>query len=319
MLSTSARLLKLLVLLQSRPSWPGGDLAQRLEVTPRSLRRDVERLRELGYPVESVRGVGGGYRLGAGRQMPPLLIDDEEAVAIAVALQSAAAAPVADIGETALRALSKLEQVLPDRLRRQVEAVRSSTVSTPRRSNAPVRTSVLVALARACRDAERVRFDYTSGAARSSRRHIEPFRLVNTGWRWYLVAFDVDRAAWRTFRVDRLAEPTLTGARFVRGEAPDAAETVARAIGSAVYPCRATVRLQLSADDAAVRLGPAAGPVEAESATTSILHTGAPTWANIACYLGLVDVPFEVIEPDELRIALRHKAADLLAAAEPAG
>lgn len=314
MLTTSARLLRLLSLLQARPVWSGADLAERLEVAPRSLRRDVERLRELGYPVDSARGVGGGYRLGAGRELPPLLLDDDEAVTVAVALQSAATGPLLEGGETALRALTKLEQVLPTRLRRQVEALSVSVVLTGRREADTIAPDLLAALARACRDAERARFDYRSRDGKESRRHVEPYRLVSTGRRWYLVAHDLNREAWRTFRVDRISAAQGTGARFARTEQPDAAAMVARAVGLTAYPCQATLRLHLSLEQARDRYG-ASQLLEAETDTTCVLTAGADSWRTIAVYLLGTGTRFTVLGPDEMREAVHELAAELTSSA----
>src|SRR5256884_2809951 len=213
MTQTSSRLLKLLSLLQARRDWPGNELAERLEVSGRTIRRDVERLRELGYPVESLTGPAGGYRLRAGSAMPPLLLDDEEAIAIAVGLRTAARASVTGIEETAVRALVKLEQVLPAHLRRRVGALGAATFTLP--SGGPtVDPQHLTVIATACRDWERVRFAYRSRQGTDSRREVEPHALINHGRRWYLVAWDRGREDWRTFRLDRLARPASTGARF---------------------------------------------------------------------------------------------------------
>jgi predicted DNA-binding transcriptional regulator YafY len=212
MTETSGRLLKLLSLLQTRRDWPGGELAERLGVSGRTIRRDVERLRELGYPVDAVTGPAGGYRLHAGTAMPPLLLDDDEAVAIAVGLRTAAGASVTGIEETSIRALVKLEQVLPSHLRRRVNAL-SSVLATLPASGPMVDPEALTTIAGACRDRERLRFAYRTRDAQESRRHVEPHSLVNLGRRWYLVAWDCDRTGWRTFRVDRLE---LRAARAAR-------------------------------------------------------------------------------------------------------
>jgi len=213
MTETSGRLLKLLSLLQTRRDWPGNELADRLGVSGRTIRRDVERLRELGYPVDAVTGPAGGYRLHAGTAMPPLLLDDDEAVAIAVGLRTAAGASVTGIEETAIRALVKLEQVLPAHLRRRVNALQSVLATLPA-SGPLVDPETLTAIAGGCRERERLRFDYRSRDATESSRHVEPHSLVNLGRRWYLVAWDCDREDWRTFRVDRLERPRPAGTRF---------------------------------------------------------------------------------------------------------
>src|SRR5882762_3180096 len=216
---TSARLLELLSLLQGRRDWPGDELADRLEVSGRTIRRDMQRLRQLGYPVESLTGPAGGYRLRAGSAMPPLLLDDEEAIAIAVGLRTAARASVTGIEETAVRALVKLEQVLPAHLRRRVRALGSATLTLPV-AGPTVDPQHLTVIAAACRDSERLRFAYRSRDGTSSRREVEPHSLVNHGRRWYLVAWDLRREDWRTFRVDRLAEPASTGVRAASRRLP---------------------------------------------------------------------------------------------------
>lgn len=210
MLETSARLLRLLSLLQARPDWAGPELARRLEVTPRTLRRDVARLRDLGYPVHATTGVAGGYRLGAGASLPPLLLDDEEAVAVAVSLRTAASQSVAGLAETALRALAKLEQVLPARLRARTAAIQQATVALPRTAPA-VDPGLLATLATACRDSRALAFGYRSRGGAANQRQAEPYRLVHTGYRWYLVARDTGRDDWRTFRVDRTAACSVPG------------------------------------------------------------------------------------------------------------
>ena len=204
MIETSARLLSLLSLLQVRREWTGAELAERLDVGPRTIRRDVDKLRSLGYPVEAARGVAGGYRLGSGGELPPLLLDDAEAVAVAVGLRTAAAGTIAGIEETSIRALAKLEQILPPRLRRRVSALSQATsafeIDGPR-----IDSDVLAALAGACRDNQILRFGYVAGDQRASRRRVDPAAVVYSGYRWYLVAFDLDRDDWRTFRIDRIS------------------------------------------------------------------------------------------------------------------
>src|SRR5262245_51650675 len=208
MTETSSRLLTLLSLLQERRDWPGGELAERLEVSGRTIRRDVERLRELGYPVESLTGPAGGYRLRAGTAMPPLLLDDDEAIAIAVGLLTAARSSVTGIEENAVRALVKLEQVLPAHLRRRVAALGSATIA-PSFAGPTVAPQHLTLIAAACRDHECVRFAYRRRDGTGSRRDVEPHTLVNLGRRWYLVGWDRGREDWRTFRLDRLSGPAL--------------------------------------------------------------------------------------------------------------
>ena len=309
MWETSARLLKLLSLLQARRDWSGADLADRLEVSERTVRRDVERLRDLGYPVHATRGTDGGYRLGAGAAMPPLLLDDDEAVAVAVGLRTAARSPVTGIEETSVRALAKLEQVLPPRLRRRVAAVADYTVPIPPDSPAPaVDPLVLTTLATACRDHERMRFDYRSHDGTSSVRSVEPHRLVSWGRKWYLVAWDTDRGDWRTFRVDRVEPRTPTGPRFTPRELPehgDVAAYVARGVSSAGFRFQARITVHAPAAEVTARIHPAVGVVEAIDEHTCVLATGADSVETVAVYVGLLDAEVEVSEPPELIARLR--------------
>ncbi|GAA1884559.1 helix-turn-helix transcriptional regulator [Lapillicoccus jejuensis] len=218
MATTSARTLRLLSLLQTHRFWPGPELAERLEVSERTLRRDVERLRELGYPVDAARGSAGGYQLGAGAAMPPLTVEEDEAIAMAVALNGAAQLTSGPLAEASVSALSKVVQVLPPRLRRRAEALRAVTDDSPFARAPEVRADVLATVAQATRDEERLRFRYTAAAGSAPGedrgRHVEPHRLVTVGRRWYLVAYDLERQDWRSFRLDRLREPAGTRARF---------------------------------------------------------------------------------------------------------
>jgi predicted DNA-binding transcriptional regulator YafY len=295
-------------LLQGRRDWSGAALAARLEVSERTVRRDVDRLRDLGYPVHASRGTDGGYRLGAGAAMPPLLLDDDEAVAVAVGLRTAAGGTVAGIEETAVRALAKLEQVLPTRLRHRVNALQSYTVPVPPDRPGPtVDPAVLTLLAAACRDAERVRFDYRGHDGSARIRAVEPHRLVSWGRRWYLVAWDVDRQDWRTFRVDRIAPRTPTGPRFAPRQGPDggAAAYVAQGVSAAAWRHWARVLVHAPAEVVAERINPAVGVVEAVDADTCVLNTGADSITTLAVYLGMLDVDFEVTSPPELVSYLR--------------
>lgn len=229
MADTSARMLRLLSLLQTHRHWPGPELADRLAVSARTLRRDVDRLRELGYPVRASRGVEGGYQLTPGAALPPLVLDDDEAVALAVGLQTAAHSGVDGVAESSVRVLAKVAQVMPARLRRRVEALGAMTVGAPWPATTPaVPAATLTALAVACRDSERVRFGYTSGSGADTSRYAEPHRLVSLGRRWYLVAYDLTRQDWRSFRLDRMGSVTATGERFRPRDLPatDAAEFV---------------------------------------------------------------------------------------------
>jgi predicted DNA-binding transcriptional regulator YafY len=306
MLETSARLLRLLSLLQTPREWTGAELAQRLGVTARTVRTDVERLRGLGYPVHATRGALGGYRLGAGAALPPLLLDDEEAIAVAVGLRTAAAGAVAGIEENALRALTKLEQVLPSPLRRRVSAVATQTVRVPG-SGPVVSPEVLLAVAAACRDREQLRFDYRDHDGTPSLRTVEPYRLVNWGSRWYLVAWDIARADWRTFRADRMAPRTPAGPRFVPRELPDDAVThVMRGVGSAAWRFRARVIVHMPAEAVAARINPSIGTVEPVDESNCTLETGSDSVEMLAVYLGLLGADFTVTGPPELTAALRQ-------------
>src|ERR687887_158086 len=275
MLETSARLLRLLSLLQAHREWSGADLADRLGVTPRTVRRDVDRLRRLGYPVDASPGVGGGYRLGAGAELPPLLLDDDEAVAVAIGLRTAAGGSVAGIEETSVRALAKLEQVLPAHLRRRVSALQAFTVPAPG-SGPTVDSDLLAAIATACRDHESLRFAYRGHAGPPTRGRADPHRLVHLGRRWYLLAFDLDRDEWRTFRVDRIAPPVAPGPRFAPRRLPDddVAAYVSRAMSSARdrYQARVILHAPMAALERKV---PASyGSLEPIDDETCMLHTG---------------------------------------------
>ncbi|WP_433211607.1 helix-turn-helix transcriptional regulator [Microtetraspora malaysiensis] len=311
MLETSARLLRLLALLQTPRDWTGGELAERLGVSGRTVRTDVERLRSLGYPVLATRGSAGGYRLGAGASMPPLLLDDEEAVAVAVGLRTAAGG-VAGNAEASLRALAKLQQVMPSRLRHRVDTLQTYTVPVPSDRPGPaVAPDVLTALAAACRAHERLRFDYTTHAGDAVRREVEPYRLVTWGRRWYLLAFDLDRADWRTFRVDRLTPRVPTGPRFTPRDLPDGdvADYVSGRVSAAAWRYRARVTVHAPAQVVADRISAAVGTVEAVDAGTCVLHTGADNVETLAVHLGLLNADFVVTEPPELVAHLRTLAA----------
>jgi predicted DNA-binding transcriptional regulator YafY len=300
MLETSARLLRLLSLLQARPGWSGPELAERLGVTSRTVRNDVERLRGLGYPVHASPGVGGGYRLGAGAALPPLLLDDDEAVAVAVGLRTAANGGVTGIQETSVRALAKLEQVLPSRLRHRVRAVQAATVEVPA-VGPTVDAEVLTAIAGACRDHQRLRFDYRDHDGSTSVRTVEPHRLVHDRGRWYLVAWDVDRGDWRTFRADRITPRIPTGPRFVPRDPPggDVATYLLRGVGSATWRYRARVTVHAPAALVAARVPPAV-LVAAVDDRTCTADVGSDTPHMLAVYLGMLDADFEVHDPPEL-------------------
>jgi predicted DNA-binding transcriptional regulator YafY len=308
-LGTSARLLKLLSLLQSRRSWTGPELAERLEVGVRTVRRDVQRLRSLGYPVQAAPGIVGGYRLGAGAELPPLLLDDEEAVAVAVGLRTAAGGTVAGIEETSLRALAKLEQLLPPRLRRRVNALHTYTVSLPG-SPPAADANVLATIAAACRDCERLRFHYRSRDGAASRRVVEPYRLVHLGRRWYLVAWDVDREDWRTFRVDRIGPRVSTDRRFAPRKLPqrDIGAYVAAAVSAARDRYQARVLLHAPLVQVASRVPPSYGALEEIDEHTCLLRTGSDWLGGLAVHVAMIGVDFEVLEPPELLEEVRRLA-----------
>jgi len=299
-MTTSARLLRLLTLLQARPVWSGRDLAARLEVTTRSIRRDVERLRELDYPVEAVSGPGGGYRLGSGRALPPLLLDDDEAVAVVLALRTAAAeGSVSGIGELSLSALTKLEQVLPVRLRARVTVVQAATIAIGG-GVTPVPADLLVLLARACQLPERVTFGYARRDGTASSRRVEPYRLVQASRRWYLVARDVRAAAWRTFRVDRMTDVVGTGHRFVVVDPPDAAGFVSEAISSAPYRYQADVVISAPYELMVSRVPATVATVTAIDTDTCRLRSGSDSLDALAMHLALLGCDFSVRSPPEL-------------------
>jgi predicted DNA-binding transcriptional regulator YafY len=306
MYETSTRLLVLLSLLQSRRDWRGADLAERLGVSTRTVRNDVERLRGMGYAIDAVPGPAGGYRMGTGgAAIPPLLLDDEEAVAVAVGLRTAAGGTVSGIEETSLRALAKLEQVLPTRLRGRVNALHSHTITTSQ-SGPTVDAAVLTTIAAAARDRQRLRFDYRTHDGSASIRTVEPHRLVHTGRRWYLLAWDTDRQDWRTFRVDRITPRTPTGPRFTARQPPggDTAAYVARGLDTALFRYRARVTVHAPAQTISQRV-PQAVLVEALDDRTCVVHAGADTPHQLALHLLMLDTDFEVDEPPELIEMLR--------------
>lgn len=315
-MAASSRLLRLLSLLQSRRHWSGPELAERLEVTPRTVRRDVDRLRQLGYPVRSDGGPGGGYELAAGSALPPLLLDEDEFLAVAVGLRQAAAGPVGGAGEATLRALAKLEQVIPPRLRSRLrglyQAFQPITPSDPQ-----VTHERLMILATACRDLVRLSFDYRDRADRQERREVEPHAVVCTHARWYLLAWDRGRGDWRTFRVDRIASEPEAGARFLPRRIPGgkAADFVARSVAVDGYRLKARVLLHAPRARAAGLIPPAAGRLQAEGEDRCLLETGANHPEGLAAHLAMLGVEFEVLEPPELVEAVKELAARLRRAA----
>ncbi|MFI5626461.1 helix-turn-helix transcriptional regulator [Nocardioides sp. NPDC051685] len=321
MLETSARLLALLGLLQSSAGWTGTDLATRLDVSERTVRNDMTKLRELGYPVESVRGPGGRYRLGAGGNLPPLLLDDEEAVAVAVGLR--AATGIAGVAETSARALAKLDQVLPDHLRRKlaavVDAMEAGPVNTD--SNVPdpdVDAGTLQALATAIRDGQGIRADY-----RDEPIEVEPYRLISWQRRWYLVARDPRADTWLPLRVDWLRLKVPGGRPFRPVDPPafngqsDLTEFVVREVARTGWAVHARLVIAAPADEVIARINPAVGTVEPIGPDRSVLITGGDSLEVVAVWIGMLGLDFTVESPPELRdhleiLAKRYAAATTL-------
>jgi predicted DNA-binding transcriptional regulator YafY len=306
MLETSARLLSLLSLLQTRRDWSGAELAERLEVGVRTVRRDIDRLRRLGYPVSATPGAAGGYRLAAGASLPPLLLDEEESVAVAVGLRTAASAGVAGIEETSVRALAKLQQLLPAHVRRRIDALGSATVPYPGTGPA-VDPDLLARIAAACRDHERLRFRYRGHQGEASRRLVEPHRLVHTGRRWYLVAWDTGREQWRTFRVDRMAPGVKADRRFEPREPPveDVAAYVSQSVAAVRNRWQARVLLHAPLADVAGRVPYTVGTLEAVDGRSCLLRTAADWLGGLAVYIADIGVDFEVLDPPELAEQVR--------------
>jgi predicted DNA-binding transcriptional regulator YafY len=299
-MNTSARMLRLLSLLQTHRYWPGGELAERLEVSPRTLRRDVDRLRELGYVVDAVRGVAGGYQLRAGGQLPPLLLEDEEAVAVAVSLQSSAAGGTPGMEETAVQALSKVVALMPPRMRRQMDALRSQTERLPWSSGPALDPALLSTLAQACRDSEPIHFTYTARESGPTDRWVEPHRMVSMGRRWYLVAYDRDRQDWRSFRVDRITEPRTSGHTFRPRDLPaeDALSFVQAGIRQ--MPHRYAVRVRLDADREQVEAVVGRWGTVSGTPGDVVLEMSVDTLEWPMFVLANLDVGFSVESPPEL-------------------
>ena len=345
MANTSSRALRLLSLLQNHRFWPGAELAERLGVSSRTLRRDIDRLRELGYPVTAHPGVDGGYQLAPGSVLPPLVLDDEEAVALAVGLRLATqgaaqgtvtaseAAPGGPAGgnelsdtiaEAAARALAKVTQVMPARLRRRAGAVAAMTESaswgTPRAGQAAaINPDVLATAALACRDSERIRFPYGAASGERTERHVEPHRLVALDRRWYLVAYDLTRNDWRSFRLDRvLGVPQQTGARFRPRALPatDAAEFVRRNVTAAPGAWRVEAVVEAPAAVVRERLGRRAAVTESGPArcTVTIANAENLDWAVIA--LGVTGADFRVLSPPALVVRVADWGGRLTRAAQ---
>ena len=324
MSGTSGRLLSLLSLLQARRDWPGKLLADRLEVSQRTVRRDVDRLRDLGYPVQATMGPNGGYRLDAGTDLPPLLFDDEQAIALAVALQLAATSG-AGISDAAWRALATVRQVMPGRLRRRVDSLH--IVGMPRDGASQIDTAVLLAVTDATRAHEQLRFDYrpeTGGNARDDPpRRVEPQHVLHRGGRWYLLAWDLDRVDWRTFRIDRMAPRTPTGPRFIPREVPGGdvvAYVDARFRGvqdpnaARRWPCQGEVVVHATAAQVAPYLQD--GTVEPVGPDRCRLVTGAWSWAGLAASIARLDADIQILGPTELAVAFADLARRAARAAD---
>ncbi|MDW5595468.1 WYL domain-containing protein [Conexibacter stalactiti] len=317
---TSSRLLALLSLLQQRREWSGPELAERLDVGPRTIRRDVDKLRGLGYPIEAAPGMAGGYRLGAGTHLPPLLLDDAEAVAVAVGLRSAASGSISGTEETALRALAKLEQLLPGHLRRRVRALGDAT-SAFGADAPPIDADLLAVLAGACRDAVGLRFAYGTPDGRASRRHAEPCALVHSGARWYLVAFDLDRDDWRTFRVDRIAGTPSPSGRAPRRTVPggDPAAFVETSLNlrgeSPAVPGR--VRVHAPAAEVSPRVPARYATVTPEPGGGTCVVTSNGRWSRqFLVWMTLLDLEINVLDPPALVADARVVATRLAASVD---
>ncbi|AHH16470.1 putative DNA-binding protein [Nocardia nova SH22a] len=310
MANTSTRTLRLLSLLQTHKYWPGAELADRLGVSARTLRRDVDRLRDLGYPVEAQRGVDGGYQLAPGAALPPLMVDDEEAVALVVGLHGATQSMVADVAESSVRALAKVVQVMPPRLRRRVEAIRAMTVDAgwPGATAPAVDPAALTTVAVACRDGERLHFAYTAADGRESDRHVEPHRLVSLARRWYLVAYDLTRQDWRSFRLDRVTGARSDGYRFGPRELPtDPAEFVRAGMANLPRPYRVVVIVDAPEDIVRERIGRYCTITPIDSGHCRVtMSADSLHWPMLA--LGTVGADFHVVEPSELVVELRDWA-----------
>jgi predicted DNA-binding transcriptional regulator YafY len=302
MANTSSRTLRLLSLLQTHRFWPGDELAERLDISPRTLRRDVDRLRELGYPVDARRGIDGGYQLAAGAALPPLVLDDDEAVALAIGLRAAAQGAIAGIEESSVRALAKVARIMPPHLRRRVEALRAMTSGPAVWSGGPnIDAGVLTTVAQACRDEERVRFAYTAQNTERSTRHVEPHRLVSLGQRWYLVAFDLGRNDWRSFRLDRLDNLRTTGMRFHPRELPAADAVSFVRAGIQNLPTRRRIEVLVHAPGATVRTRVGQWvTVEDVDDSRCRLRMTVDNLDWPALTLGAVGADFEVVRPPEL-------------------
>ncbi|MFI1280967.1 helix-turn-helix transcriptional regulator [Streptomyces sp. NPDC020858] len=311
MISTSARLLRLVSLLSTRPTWTCRELAERMAVTDRTVRRDIARLRDLGYGIESDPGPWGGYRLGGGTRVPPLILDDEEALAVAVALREAALSGVLGSDQAALSALLKLRQVLPPRIADRLGEMDATFVHTPRPEGRQISPGVLLELAAACRRGERTRLSYRDHAGKATVRDIDPYRLVHTGRRWYFVARDVAQDQWRTFRADRVVQVTPTGHTVELVDPPDPALFVSRSIAGVVYPFYVTVRLAHPMDQALRLVPPTIGTHHPDGPDATIVEIGGNDADQLVTYLLSLGTTLRVLSPDRVREALLRRTRDL--------
>ncbi|MFF1478548.1 helix-turn-helix transcriptional regulator [Streptomyces sp. NPDC058301] len=311
MISTSARLLRLVSLLSARPSWTCGELAEKMAVTERTVRRDVARLRELGYGVESEPGPWGGYRLRPGARVPPLILDDEEALAVAVGLREAALSGILGGDQAALSALLKLRQVLPRRIADRLGEMDAALVHTARLDEPQIAPGMLLELAGACRRGERSLLSYRDREGKATVRDVDPYRLVHTGRRWYFVARDVTREEWRTFRADRVAQIHPTGRPVELVDPPDPALLVSRSIATGAYPLYVTIRLPLPVEQALRLIPPTVGTHRPDGADATIVDIGGPDADGLARYLLSLATPLRVLSPDDVREALLRRAREL--------
>ncbi|MFF1300501.1 MULTISPECIES: helix-turn-helix transcriptional regulator [unclassified Streptomyces] len=311
-ISTSARLLRLVSLLTARPSWTCGELADHLAVTERTVRRDVARLRELGYGVESDPGPWGGYRLRAGARVPPLILDDEEALAVAVGLREAALSGVLGGNQAALSALLKLRQVLPPRIADRLGEMDATVVHTTRPDAPQIAPGVLLELAGACRRGERCHLSYRDRDGNATVRDVDPYRLVHTGRRWYFVARDVTRDEWRTFRADRVGQIQPTGRPVELIDQPDPAVLVSHSIATGAYPLYVTIRLPLPMDQALRLIPQTVGTHRPEGPQATIVDIGGPDADGLARYLLSLATPLRVLSPDDVREALLRRTRELI-------
>jgi predicted DNA-binding transcriptional regulator YafY len=305
MLPTSARLLRLLTLLQTGRFWTGARLAEKLEVTERTVRRDVEKIRVLGYTVQASSGVAGGYQLGRGPDLPPLLFEDDEALAVALGLRSAVSETIGGMEEASVRALAKLEQLMPERLRRRVQTLQKAIVPL-HRTGPRVDAGILSTLAAGCRNQELVRFDYESNTNQQTSRCAEPYGLVHSSARWYLAAWDVHREDWRTFRVDRIRGKVTASERFVARSVPDGgvANYVRRSVAVSAYTFHARIVLHSPLEEVSLRIPPLAGFLKPLDANTCLLETGGNSIDSLLLYVGSLGVEFDILGPPELQEAV---------------